>query len=62
MPATGALAWHVAVDFMESVYELAKAVMHALSLRCRRLRLSGSTPYAKSDVLMRMLKPATHQI
>jgi cytochrome b561 len=57
MPVTGALAWYLGVDFMGEVHELAKPVIIA-AVALHSFAALWQHFYAKSDVLVRMLKPA----
>ncbi len=60
MPATGALAWYFGLRSMGEIHELAKPVviivvgLHAAAALWQHF-------YLKSDVLVRMLKPAARR-
>jgi cytochrome b561 len=57
MPVTGALAWYLDLSFMGEVHELAKPVIIA-AVAPHSFGALWQHCYAKSDVLIRIMKPA----
>ncbi len=61
MPVTGALAWYFGLRFMGEVHELAKPVIIAV-VTLHAVAALWQHFYAKSDVLLRMLRPMPRQM
>jgi cytochrome b561 len=61
MPVTGVLAWYFGLRFIGEVHELAKPVIIAV-VTLHAFAALWQHFYAKSDVLVRMLRPAPRQV